>query len=486
MGLLLPLAFAPFNIYTFAFLTPAVLLYQWQKSTPGQAFWKGALFGLGFFSAGVSWVYISIHTYGHASTFVSILITSAMIAFLALFPATQGYALMRIFGKKNNTLLCLAAFPATWVIWEWLRTMPFNGFPWLFLGYSQLATPLKGLAPYFGIYGVSLATAVMCGSLVLMASRRLLSTKLIALALLGLLLISGWLLGLVRWTKPEGPPISVTLVQANISQSIKWEPEEFADILKNYQTLTQPHWNHSLLIWPEAALPAFSFQIQGPLRGLNDLAQKNQSALLLGVLLADSAAQQYYNGILVLGTGSGEYRKRHLVAFGEYTPLTSIFSFLIRYWNIPMSNFSPGPDKQPPLKMDGIQIAPFICYEIAFPNYVLKYAKESTLIVNISDDSWFGKSVASMQQMEMARFRALEMGRYALLVANTGVTAIVAPTGDIISRLPLHERGALTGTVTGMQGKTPLMRWDYYPVWILVLVLLLISFRPIYRFFCFR
>jgi apolipoprotein N-acyltransferase len=477
MGAILPFAFAPLDIYVLAFIAPAILLYQWQQSTPWQAFVKGGVFGLGFYGVGVSWVYISIHTYGNASAGIAALITFAMIAFLSLGPATQGYVLIRLFGKKNPLVLCLAAFPSTWVIWEWLRSLPLNGFPWLYLGYSQLTTPLRGFAPIIGIYGVSLTVAVLCGAFVLISSRQWLKTKLWSLAIVLVILGSGWWLCQKSWTKPVAAPLNITAVQANISQSLKWQAGEFDRIVQTYQTLTEPYWDKSrLIIWPEAAIPAFPQQVPHLLEQLQQTADKHHSTLLFGILLGDLASKHYFNGIMLLGADHGEYRKRHLVPFGEYTPLSSVFGFLIRYWEIPMSDFSPGPAKQPPLTVASVNIAPFICYEIAYPSHVLKYARGSELLINISDDSWFGRSMASAQQAEMAQWRALETGRFAILSGNTGITGIINPHGAFTAILSAHQPAVLNGTIIPMHGNTPLMYWNYFPLIGIVIILLLLSF----------
>lgn len=476
LGAILPFAFAPFSVYSLAFIAPAVLLYQWQRSTPWQAFIKGGIFGLGFYGVGVSWVFISIHTYGNASAGVAGLITFAMISVLAIGPATQGYVLTRVFGKKNPSVFCLAAFPAAWVIWEWLRSLPLNGFPWLYLGYSQMHTPLRGFAVLVGVYGVSLTVAMICGCLVLLATRQLLSVKLTALGILLALLISGWWLTNRPWTQASGKPLAVTLVQANISQSLKWQPGQFEHIVQTYLDLSQPYWRQSrLIIWPEAAIPAFPEQIPNLLTQLDQTAAASHSTLLLGVLLGDLSKKQYYNGILLLGADHGDYRKRHLVPFGEYTPLAAVFAFLINYWQIPMSDFTAGPTQQPALTAAGIKIAPFICYEIAYPLQVLRYAHDSELLINISDDSWFGQSMASAQQAEMAQMRALETGRFILLGANTGITGIIDPFGNFAAILPAHQAAALTGTITPMHGQTPLMRWNYFPLLGTVIILLLLG-----------
>jgi apolipoprotein N-acyltransferase len=482
MGLILPFAFAPFAVYTLALICPSVLLYQWLKSTPKMAFVKGGLFGLGYFGVGISWVYISIHTYGNASVFVAGLITFTLVALLALCLATQGYVLMRLFGNRHPLVICLAAFPATWVLWEWFRTLPLNGFPWLYLGYSQLTTPLRGFAPVIGVFGVSLAVTAVCGSLVIITTRQTLRTKIYALIVLAAVMATGWLLTGKNWTKPAAPPLTVSLVQANISQSIKWQAGAFEHIAQTYQKLSQPLWGKSrLIIWPEAALPAFPEQIPGLLNELNQTAVKQNATLLLGILLGNYSEKRYFNGIMLLGVDQGEYRKRHLVPFGEYTPLKSVFSFLINYWQIPMSDFTEGANQQKMLTVAGFSFTPFICYEIAYPLQVLKYSENSEFIVNISDDSWFGKSMASAQQAEMARMRALEIGRFILLGANTGITAIIDAHGEVVSALPAHQQAVLSGSIIPMQGQTPLMHWNYWPLLILIILLLGIASFSFYK-----
>ncbi len=473
-GVILPFAFAPLDIYPLAFFAPAILLYQWQKSSPWQAFGKGWLFGLGFFGVGVSWLYISIHTYGGASTGIAAIITLLAIAFLALFLAVQGYLIIRLFGKYNRPILCLCIFPATWVIAEWGRIWPLNGFPWLFLGYSQINTPLRGIATIFGVYGTSLAVAIISGCLVLIGLRNVRKFKSFALLIIIGIVVCGWLLGKIQWTKPSGLPVPVSIVQANIPQSIKWEPEKLSSILQTYKTLTEPYWKNRLIIWPEAAIPAFPQQIPTILEELANIAKQHHSSLLFGIPLVIPNPEQYFNALLVVGIDEGEYRKRHLVAFGEYTPAAKIFTPLIKELNIPMSNFTPGASQQKNLIVAGVKIAPFICYEIAYPGEVLKYTKDRQVIINISDDSWFGKSMASSQQMEISRLRAVETGRFALLGGNTGVTAIIDPYGKIDASLPLYQAGVLNGFFTPMEGRTFLMRWGYYPV-VFILILLIIG-----------
>lgn len=475
-GASLPLAFAPFNFFTITYLAPAVLLWIWLRSTLWQAFYRGLFFGFGFFGVGTSWVYISVHSFGNAPIPLALFITFLMISTLALYIAFQGFFSRLFFQKKSIMIQSLCVFPAMWIIFEGLRAWLLTGFPWLSLGYSQLNTPLHAFAPLFGVYGVSLIVCLISGSLVILAmplkdTRLKLLAVLIIIALIG----SGLLLKGKQWTKPTGEAITVSLVQGNIQQTLKWDPKELINILKIYKDMTDKLWNSRLIIWPEAAVPILPHDIKAYYTLMSTAAKQHGDYLIIGSPLYNASTQKFYNGLRMIGAGHGVYYKKHLVPFGEYTPLPSVLGVLMKKLDIPMSNFSKGPKKQAPLKMGNINIAAFICYEIAFSREVLRDAVNTQLLINISDDSWFGHSIALDQQVQMAQFRALETGRPLLSATNTGVTAIINPFGKIAKALPIDKRDALTGIIMPMTGKTPLMFWNYYPVIIFVLLLLVIA-----------
>ena len=172
----------------------------------------------------------------------------------------------------------------------------------------------------------------------------------------------------------------------------------------------------------------------------------------------------------MIGKSQGRYLKRHLVPFGEFTP--KIIGFIIRSLNFYQAGFSAGPDNQPLLKLNGMKIAPFICYEVAYSQEVLDYIHDANLIVTVSDNSWFGRSIALDQQLQMTMMRSLETGRYSLAAVNTGISAIINPHGRIIKASNIDKRQVLTANIYSMTGETPLMRWGYWPVWILCLILL--------------
>lgn len=475
-GALLPLSFAPFNLYTFAFILPAILLFIWLRSSAKMAFWCGWLFGIGFFGTGASWIYISIYQFGNASMPLALFITALFVLAMGLYPATLGYIFRKSFSGFSDAKNCLLIFPSLWVAWEYFRSVLFTGFPWLLLGYSQLNTPLKGFAPIFGIYGLSLFTALISGALVLLATKQKRIHKIIALIIIFGLIGIGFIAENHAWTQPIGKPIQASLIQGNIPQATKWDAAYVKDNIRIYQDLTLQNINSQLIVWPEGAFPVYEQDAKNFIDQLSAVAETNHSNIIFGLPIYKSTTQQYYNGLLLIGDNHGEYLKKQLVPFGEYIPLPSVFGRAMKYFDIPMSGFSAGPAKQPELRIDQIRISPFICYEIAFPEEVLHSAKQSELLVTLSDDSWFGKSIALAQHLQMAQMRSLETGRPQLLSTNTGITAFISPLGEIMKTAPIDQRVVITSDVQPMTGKTPLMRWNYYPVSEIIVIMLLLIF----------
>ncbi len=476
-GMLLPFAFAPTGWFFLAFLCPAMLLFIWNNCNRNQAFLYGLVFGCGFFGVGCSWVFVSIHHYGNAGFILAVFITVVFVLILSIYIALLGYIYQRFFSHTKDYLHDLIAFPALWVSFEWLRAWLFSGFPWLLLGYSQTATPLKFLAPIVSVYGVSLAVALIAGLLVWLfkspTNTRRISTLISIIILFGI----SYSFKFIQWTIPYKTPLTASLVQGNIPLKIKWDAGYLTHILAVYTQQTHQHWNSDIIVWPEAAIPVVSQQVLGFLYDLKDAALVHHAAVIFGIPTYNDDETAYYNSMRVLGDGSGHYNKRHLVPFGEYTPLQALFKPLMDRLNIPMSGFSAGNYSQPLLSAKGIKIAPYICYEIAFAHEVLATTTNSNLIVVISDDSWFGNSFASPQQLQMAQLRALETGRPILYSTNNGITAVINYHGNITQHLPRNKRLTLTAIVQPRQGETLAMRWHNLLIGLIVLLMLIISFK---------
>lgn len=450
----MPLAFAPFDLMPIAFLGPALLFYLWLQCQPRRAFVYGYLFGVGLFGTGVWWVYVSMNQFGGVSLPVSVFVTGLFILFLALFPALVGWVFSRFFGTQPYTLNLIVVLPALWTLSEWVRGWIFTGFPWLALGYSQVDGPLRGFAPVFGVYGVSWLIVLGSGVLVclIQQDRR---RRIYGLSALVVLFGCGGLLALVNWTEPTGRPLQVTLLQGNKSQDIKWLATQLRPTINLYTELTRANWGSDIIIWPETALPAFYHKAQTFLAGLGVEARANHSDILIGLPVKDLVTGRYYNSMVVVGGVPGFYHKQHLVPFGEYIPFGYLVGDLMKIFEVPLPNFSFPDRPQPLLTAAGHKIGVSICYEDAFGEELIRVLPEATVLVNVSNDAWFGDSVAPHQHLQIARMRAIEGGRPMLRATNTGVTATIDHRGRIQRIAPQFEVTALTDKVQPMTGRTP-------------------------------
>ena len=258
----------------------------------------------------------------HVALPVAIFLTSGLIASLALYPALLGY-LVRRFASRSPGIVLLAALPAAWTLMEWTRGWLLTGFPWLELGYSQIDWPLGGWFAVLGVHGVSFATALSGGALAFLVAstgRR----RWTAPALAFVLWTGGGGLDFVTWTQPAGGPLRVALVQGNIPQDQKWQPEMREPTLTRYLTLSRRHAEADLIVWPETALPAMYQDVEPLARAIDRKFAAKGTALLFGVPWHDEAEGRHYNSLVLLGSERGLYHKRHLVPFGEYLPLRSI------------------------------------------------------------------------------------------------------------------------------------------------------------------
>ncbi|HLD13878.1 MAG TPA: apolipoprotein N-acyltransferase [Burkholderiales bacterium] len=474
-GALLPLAFAPFDFFPLAFLLPALLFLLWLDVTPTRAAWRGFLFGLGMFGVGVSWVYVSLHDFGHMPVPLAALATFLFVVVLALYPALLGFIQARWFdaqGRANAASAgragaadrqrpthALLVLPALWVLFEWVRSWFLTGFPWLNLGYSQSDTWLAGYAPWLGVYGVSLVVAIASGLLAqsLRAPEKFLRRY---LPVLLAIFLGGWLAGKVEWTEPAGAPLPVALVQGNVPLELKWQPAYRNAILERYRSLSEQAGDAQLIVWPEAAIPARLDEIDPTY--LAELKRRNAD-FLVGVVERDQTTRQYYNSVVSLGRGSGLYRKQHLVPFGEFLPFPALFRWLLDSLHIPMSDFSRGTADQPPLTAAGQKIGVSVCYEDAFGEEIIRALPQATLLVNVSEDAWFGNSLAPHQRLQIARLRALEASRPMLRAANTGPSAAIDHHGNVVTRSPQFEAAVLRTVVQPRQGHTLYARYGNVP-----------------------
>ena len=471
-GVLLPLAFAPFDFWPLAILLPVVLMWSWDGTTPRRAARRGGLFGLGAYGFGIYWIFISLHDYGHASALFSALATFAVVLLMALYLAALGGLVNRC-RSPRGPIRWLLVIPALWVLLDWVRSWLFTGFPWLALGYSQTNSPLGNLASYLGVFGVGWAVLLSAGLLRTLLRDADGRKRLCWMGLLATLWISAWVLGQVAWVKPAGAPLRVALVQSNVAQNQKWEPSTLGETLRRYVQLSLPeHGRSDVIIWPETAIPAFLDDVRPFVAALAGEAQKAQVDYITGIPTGSRETGIFHNSIISIGRSPGLYHKRQLLVFGEYLPLRTLFLFFRHWVDIPMADFTAGEREQPLFRAGGQPVGLSICFEAAFGSEIRLALPEATWLINISNDAWFKDSMAPHQHLQIAQMRALEVGRYMARATNTGVSAMIDERGQIRVRGAQFQAEVIRDSVQPLQGLTPYARFGDWPTVSLMIGLL--------------
>lgn len=476
-GVLAVAGFAPFGIFPLPVLSLAGLFWLWGRAAnPRTASWLGFCFGLGLFGAGVGWIYVALHDYGHMPMVLALVATALFAAFLALFPALAGYLQARL-SLSPWARACLL-LPAVWGAVELLRGYFLTGFPWLTLGYSQVPdSPLAGYAPILGVYGVSLALAFSAGLLVCGVQGGWRAHGKLAAALLAALWLGGVVLHGVSWTQPEGEPVKVGLLQGNIAQDEKFEEGQLVGTLETYRRLAESS-DARLIVFPETALPLLREDMPESYADLLRAHARRQGGdVLVGAFEQEQGV--YYNSMFSLGSSDSQvYRKNHMVPFGEFIPLRPVLGWLINdVLHIPMGDLAGGGEHQPLLNLAGQRIAMNICYEDVFGEEIIRALPQATLLLNTSNDAWYGDSHAAMQHNQISQMRALETGRMMLRATNTGVTSAIGSDGHIRQMLPQHQAGVLSAEVQGYTGETPYVRWGNAAVLGLLLAMLAAAWK---------
>lgn len=459
------------------FLSPifsglSILGFLWflQYLSPSRAIRFGYFFGLGVFSWGLNWIYISMDRFGGASTFFSVLANIAVIAYLALYWLLIAYLITKL-GKTANQRLLLAA-PII-ALCEWLRSVFLLGFPWLSIGYGWIDTPITLLASLGGVWLVSFVVVFSCVLLLLHIQWW---QKVLCLLSVILLCVALWSVISTQLDKHKNSPsATVALIQGNMPVITEYNDRRMQANLDAYSFLTDvvldAEQSPDMVIWPESAIPYFHNEIS---RLRNDFLHKQREKhfdFISGLPYVDIQQRQFYNAIMLQkaqsdASGATYYLKQHLLPFGEYLPFRGILDFFEDYVSIPMSEFSRGELIQPNFLAAGLKIAPSICFEAAFGDEIRQSATTADVLLNISNDAWFGKSKAQTQHLNIARMRAVENQKYLIRATNNGRTAIVSPQGKVVESLPPFRSDFLLGRVSARTQQTLYNRWGDNP-WLL-------------------
>ena len=375
----------------------------------------------------------------------------------------------------------MLAAASAFVLAEWLRGYLFTGFPWLAVGYSQLPdSPLVGFAPVGGVWLVSLAVALVAALLVYAVDavetgrwRAVLGCAIGAAAIA----VTGAGLRSIEWTTPSGEPLAVSLVQGNVAQDLKFDAAFREQTFALYQALAETT-RGRLIVLPESTFPMFVDEVPADVVSrLAKIAWARSGELLFGVFVVEAPEKEgeeprIYNSVVSVGMErTGLYRKRHLVPFGETIP--PLFGWVMRnLLAIPIGDQARGPDEQAPFRVGTETIAVNICYEDAFGDELRGGARGATLLVNVTNDAWYGRSIAARQHNQIAAMRAIELGRPMLRATNTGITSAIDHDGRVLAELPWFTRGVLEVKIAGRRGETPYLRFgDAIPLAVAALLL---------------
>lgn len=471
-GLAYPLTLAPYHL---GWLMPVLLAVPVRLSigaSPRRAFATGYVWALTGFAASFYWTYLSLHDIAGLPALLAAPLTLLLPAWLALFPALA-LALAARWARRSGrpTGTWLLAFPLLMTLADWLRGWVITGFPWGALGYTQVPDgPLAGYLPVTGIFGLSWMVALTAAVLAwLLWLRQTGNTRpqRRPIALTVLLVAALWSGGVAlkqrEWTHPVGKPLTVSLAQGAIPQSLKWDPDAFGLTLRVYAEQVAAA-RGRLIILPETAFPLMYDEMPAQyVNALRDMAAAKGAELVTGAptRLADG---RYFNSVVSVTGREQRYSKDHLVPFGEFIPLPWLTGWLYRFMDIPLSGFTPGGTQQAPLTLAGERVAFNVCYEDSFGEELIGPAREATLLANVSNMAWFGNSNAAWQHLQLAQTRALETGRPMVRATNTGLTAAIDHRGQVLAEIPQFTRGVLEVTVQPRSGLTPYMRWGNLPV----------------------
>lgn len=480
-------AFAPFPVYLLplAWLAPALFFWLNLKSISlRQRLRLAWVFGVGLFAGGAHWIYFSIHFFGGANNAIAILMVSVFVLFMALFLLLFGW-LASLTSHFPMALRLLVAYPAIWVITEWFRGWFLTGFPWLQLGSSQIDTWLAHYAPVTGVLGVSWVVALGAGALILLLVGSM-KERAMAASTIILTTALGFGLSHVSWTKVNGEPLYISMLQGNVDQFTKWDPTFRNENVQAYLNLMDadkyPDVEKSnLVIWPETALSDFFHQSrEDVLLPLQDWAKEANASLLVGGFYYNRDKEAVYNAIMAIGDGhdvekavaTGEhiYGKQHLVPFSEYIPLLKYLRFLEKVIKLPYDNVTPWAGTNT-LTVAGQPVRLSICYEDVYAEEMIKGLPEASMLVNVSNDGWFTGSIEPAQHAQIARMRALEAGRFLVRATNNGVSAIINEKGKVLFTAPQYTPTVITGFAVPMSGATPYVKvgnWVIVPLMLLL------------------
>lgn len=450
-GLLLTAGFPKPAMFYLSWVALVPLLFAVRGKTGREAFFLGYACGFAHFVTVLFWIRHAVYHYGGFSHITAFLVLVLLCTILALYPALFALAART---WESSPLLSVFGLPFVWVSLEWIRAHALSGFPWANLGYTQ--TPLFQMiqvADITGVYGLSwlvvFANTVVFGFFQ-NRFRKTAPAVLLVLAVAALA-YGSWRVKDVRGAQEKAAPFQVAIVQGNVEQGVKWDPGYLQETLNRYERLSLEAAGKNpppdLLFWPESAMPFFYGINEEPSLQVNKIVNKAGKPVLFGstgVTLVDGKARLLNRAYLLDETATlkGAYAKQHLVPFGEYVPFSKVL-FFVQHLVAEQFDFVPG--KSPgPVLWNGPPLGVLVCYEVIFPEISRETVRRGAeVLMNMTNDAWYGDTGGPYQHLEIARWRAIEFRVPLVRAANTGVSALFDATGTRCEELALNSEGVL-------------------------------------------
>ena len=480
-GSLSVFSFSEISLWFMIIAAIAWFLLILKGASKTESLWIGWFFGIGYFGVNIWWIHISIESFGIPNSFIAVSINAIFICLLAIY--------FSIFGILKN-LLSLAKIPflliapIIWLLLEIFRGYFLTGFPWLVVGYTQIDSPLSALFPLIGAHGVSFIIVVLASGLVFLLSSKSLNQKALGVLTAVFIITLSYCLQQSEYTTKKGELLDVSIVQGSMPYDVRWSKSSTRLIFDQYMELSKDEWDSDILVWPETVFTKPLTLNEYKVGLLKSISLRTDTHLILGVPFLQESDDKVFNSILSIADSIQLYKKRKLVPFGEYFPLRKVFSSFYDTLNVPLSDFTPGLSKKNKFIVKDNTIGALICYEVAFASIARSSLPEAELIVNLSNDSWFGRSVAAFQHLQIVRVRAAELERPIIRATNTGISAIINHKGDVIESSEQFEAQVISGEIAGRIGSTPYAKVGERGVAFLALGLVL--FALLMRFFGYR
>ena len=469
LGLLFALGFAPNDLWFISILSLTYLYFLIRDSNKKELFLIGYSFGIGLWSLGISWLYVSIYFYGNLGFIASTFLTLLFIGIISIYSGLTLFLYSYL--RFNSKSVAIFSLPIAWIAVEYLRSILFTGFPWLISGTMLANTPLDGWTPIIGAQGNTFLLILISSVLYQLVSNLQQSrSPLLLFILFSVLMISSYTLKNFQWTELEGV-VTASVVQTNLELEEKWSTEGVIDTKNMIETAIDLGDKGEIIVFPETALIFSEKEIKDWLDYIDVKAKQKNITLLTGIIEREGDFK-VRNRILGLGEANSYYDKVKLVPFGEFIPFENITGKFFDILGLKLTNTLPGEEIKI-IKAGNIRISASICYEIAFPGLIRKTASDSNLLVTISNDTWFGRSYGPIQHLEIAQNRALEHKKTLVRSTNSGISAFITKEGKIKEKQGYFEEKSLKNEIELYKGQTFYAKYGNLPLFSILSVILM-------------